>query len=519
MRHLALTRVALLATPLAMLCMSSPARGEEPHKVTEPYVLNEPAEVTDVVDAFDDNDKFDLHLTLGFEQTWRNGHVLRESNSGRDQFSSGGYVAGNQDVGKFSEQTSRLNTKAEIGLYKDIALIVRMPVILSDDRKLSDLGGSQANQQLAAQGAPGEQLFSIPFQSPTRSGIEYLAVGLDFSPLNQHRDSTKPTWMFGFEGRFSVSEPMHACNGGGGLNLPGSQVKCAYPSDINRNGVSGENSVAANGGTVALEGSNFSGARGPGVSRGTTGLQIHTYVSKRIRYIEPYGGFEALFEFQNSSSDYGVSDLQGSLVNHPPFQGSIIGGVAVFPWEVRDAFQRIELDFRLKGTYRSEGRDYSPLFDALGSSDAPSLRRPNFATFQANTDAATAGTFPSIVNTGSERVFMTGITDVQQYGIYTLSTQVTFQAGEFVKFNVGGAFTAEQGHIITFDQPCNPDFKQDPGSAGPCRSTSTTSSGTTFSATGIPNPNYRAVIDSPGRRFRYDDSTVWNAWINAIVMF
>ena len=199
-------------------------------------------------------------------------------------------------------------------------------------------------------------------------------------------------------------------------------------------------------------------------------------------------------------------------MNHPPFQGTIIGGLAVIPWEVRDQFQRIEVDVRAAGTYRSEGRDYSPLFDALGGSDAPSLRRPNFATFQENRGAG-ARDFPSVVNPNSQKVYVTGITDVQQHGIYTLSTAVTFQAGEYIKFNVGAAYTAEQGHIITFDQPCNPDFRNDVGAAGPCQS------GVRGNATGIPNPNYRAVIDAPGRRFRLDDSTIWDAWVNAIVMF
>jgi hypothetical protein len=347
-----------------------------------------------------------------------------------------------------------------------------------------------------------------------------LAVGLDFGPFNQHRDYTKPTWVIGFEGRFSVSEPMHACNKNvGNVNLsPGAlspasqQVQCASISDINRNGFAAEDRYLDRASGLQLEGSNFQGGRDPGVSRGTTGLQVHTYMSKRVKYIEPYGGFEALFEFQNESSDYGISDLQGSLVNHPPFQGSLIGGLAVFPWEVRDSFQRIEIDFRFRGTYRSEGRDYSPLFDALGSSDAPSLRRPNFASFQQGPNADN----PSVVNPGSQKVYMTGITDVQQHGIYTFSTQFTFQAGEYVKFNIGGAFTAMQGHLITFDQPCNPDFKNELGSAGPCRSGSRS---TGFEATGIPNPNYRAAINAPGRRFRFDDGTAWDAWVNAVVMF
>jgi len=510
MTHLALARALLPASALvALVGMVRVARADEPRKVTEPSVLNESAEVTSVVDAFDGEDKFDLHLSLGFQETWRSGNILRETTSNLAQFSSGGYTAGTMNVAKYTETTSRLNTRADIGLYKDVALVFRMPVILSNDRKLEGIGGAGA-PSLLAQGAPGEQLFSIPMQSPTRSGIEYLAIGLDVSPMNQTRDPSKPTWTLGLEGRFSVSEPMHACAGTRGLNVPGGQQGCAYPSDINRNGVSGEGKASTTSGNIDLEGTNFSGHRQPGVSRGTTGLEAHTYASKRVKYIEPYMGFVALFEFQNASSDFGTTDLQGALVNHPPFQGTIIGGIAVFPWEVRDQFQRIEVDVRAAGTYRSEGRDYSPLFDALGGSDAPSLRTPNFASFQAGSATGT-----SVVNPNSQKVYTTGITDVQQYGIYTLSAAFTFQAGEYIKFNVGAAYTAEQGHILTFDQPCNPDFHSDLGAAGPCRGSS--GSGTT--ATGIPNPNYRAVIDSPGRRFRIDDSTIWDAWVNAIVMF
>lgn len=520
MRQLASARVALsLATLSALTGTAGFARAEEPRKVSEPSVLRESAEITSVVDAFDDEDKFDLHLSLGFQQSWRGGQINRETNSDLSQFSSGGYVAGNMAVAKYTESTSRLNTRADIGLYKDIALIVRLPVILSNDRKLEGVNGSDKRQSIVAAGAPGEQLFGLPFESNTRSGIEYLAVGLDVSPMNQWRDRTKPTWTLGLEGRFSVSEPMHACSKVAGPNLGGTQQGCAYPSDINRDGIGGQVVDRSGSTPVQLDGTNFSGHREAGVSRGTTALEAHTFMSKRIKYIEPYGGFIALFEFQNANSDYGGTDLQGSLVNHPPFQGTLIAGLAVIPWEVRDQFQKVELDFRAKGSYRSEGRDYSPLFDALGSSDAPSLRRPNFAAFQQNLDGATRGQFPSVVNPSSQAVYMTGITDVQQHGIYTLSTSFTFQAGEYVKFNVGGGYTAEQGHVITFDQPCNPDFKNDVGAAGPCRSTSTSASTSTFSATGIPNPNYRAVINAPGRRFRADGMTIWDAWVNAIVMF
>jgi hypothetical protein len=521
MKLLGLPRLALCTAPAAVVLTAAVAGAEEPRKVTEPFVMREAASVVSVADAFDDDDPFDLHLTLGFQQTWKRANILRETHSTASQFSSGGYTAGNMNVAEYREATSRLNTRADIGLYRDIALFFRLPIILSNDRKLDDLDGSAQRQALTLQGAPGEQLFTLPFESPTRSGLEYLAVGLDFGIFNQARDLTKPTWIFGFEGRFNVSEPMRACrqnlngvNRSADLNISPNnrQVECAHPADVNRNGRFDSGLVDGSGSQpVPLEGQRVA-PRGPGVSRGTTALQVHTYLSRRVKYVEPYGGFEALFEFQNESSDYGATSLQGALVNHPPFRGSMIGGIAVIPWEVRDKYQRFEIDFRARGTYVSEGRDYSPLFDALGSSDAPSLRRPNFASFQRGPSAE----FPSVVNPNSQRVYVTGITDVQQHGVYQLSTQLIFQAGEYVKFNLGGGYTMEQGHVLTYDQPCNPDFTGDVTRSGPCRAAT---GPTTFTATGIPNPNYRPSINAPGRRFRIDDSTAFDVWLSATVMF
>jgi len=39
------------------------------------------------------------------------------------------------------------------------------------------------------------------------------------------------------------------------------------------------------------------------------------------------------------------------------------------------------------------------------------------------------------------------------------------------------------------------------------------------SATGIPNPNHRPVIDLPGRRFSADDTTLVDLWLSGVVMF
>lgn len=458
-----------------------------------------------MVDALDDDDPFDVHLSLGFQSSWKSAKILRETSIVQPGLSTGLFTSDHLNVARFKETTSRLNIRADLGLYRDLGLVLRMPVVLANERELTSLDGSGSQQSLALEGAPGEQLFSLPFKSPKRSGIEYLAIGLQTAIFNQAREFSEPTWVVGIEGRFNVSEPMHACNSNPQrLNTNGAplQEDCAYPSDQTRDGI-GEQPLGAD--TNLLEG-RFAGGRDPGVGRGVTGLSIHSFFSKRIKVLEPYGGFRALVEFQNSSSDYGAVDVESSLLNHPPLRGTLLVGVNVFPWEIRGQYQRITLDFRLAGTYVSEGRDYSELFDALGSSDARSMRSANFAGYQAGEGGG------SVVNPDSRRISFTGLTDVQQHGQFALSSSFTWQAGEYVKFTAGGAFTLTQGHLITFDQACNPDFKHDLDRAGPCR----TAAG---GASGIPNPNFRKTINDPGRRFKVDDSGQFDAWLNASVMF
>jgi hypothetical protein len=486
--------------------LSGAARADEPVKVGEPRVMSEPGEITDVVDAFDGDDVFDLHLTLGYQYTTRGAHIRRESainTAANPGLSTGDFTSSNMNVATYDETTSRLNTRADIGLYHDIALYLRMPIILSNDRKLTDLNGSSGVQNITAMGGPTDSgpLFNIPFNSPQRSGIEYLAVGFDFAFMNQFRDRTKPTWMAGFEARFGVGEPMHACNAD-------AKLQCANPSDVNRSGTAGD--------APGIDEGNFSNTPRPaGVSRGTTGLELHSFISRRIKYIEPYAGFRTLFEFPHDNSDFGATDLKGSLVNHPPLQGWVYAGLEVIPWEVREQFQRVTFDARVGASYRSEGRDYSELFDALGSSTAASIRRPTFASYKADPTNPSQ----SVVDQNSQRVYFTGITDVSAYMGWQASVSATWQAGEYIKFTAGGSFTREQGHIITSDQPCNPDFSNDAGASGPCRNEKVTGTTKTVTPSGIPNPNYRPTIDAVGRRFVTDDSNQWDAWVMGIVMF
>src|SRR5262245_7362328 len=107
---------------IVVLGFSQNARADDPVKAGEPHILAEPGEVTDVVDAFDGDDLFDLHLTIGYQYTTKGAHVRRETYIGQPAsilLSAGGYTASNMNVASYSESTSRLNTRLDVGLYHD----------------------------------------------------------------------------------------------------------------------------------------------------------------------------------------------------------------------------------------------------------------------------------------------------------------------------------------------------------------------------------------------------------------
>jgi hypothetical protein len=457
---------------------SQRARADEPIAASEPRLLDETAEVTTVVDAFDRNDPFDLHISAGFVQKWKRADIHRETELNQPGLSTGGFVANTENVARYMQDMSILDLRADVGIFRDLALIFRLPIILSNSQSLGDLDGSSKNPQ-RLQDPTGAPLFTVPFQSPTRSGIDYFAVGLDWAVLNQQRDWTKPTWVIGVEGRFGIGEPLHACNATSGTNV------CPLPSDH----------------TVTN--------RSPGVSRAMYSVDAKTVISKRFGYVEPYTGIEALFEFPRSDSDFGTAvnptDIKGALVSTPPIIGTFTLGMEIIPWERREAFQRLVLDLRVQGIYNSPGRDYTELFDALGSSNAPTLTQPNAGAY-------TAGAGGSVRDTTVPPVYFTGITDQSAYGAFNAQASVTWQAGEYVKFAVGGGVRLNESHVVTAADPCNPNVTATPDTSGPCRSTS-------GQVTGIPDPNFRAIIDTPGRRFSVDNTVIGNFNVSATVMF
>jgi hypothetical protein len=165
-------------------------------------------------------------------------------------------------------------------------------------------------------------------------------------------------------------------------------------------------------------------------------------------------------------------------------------GAAIIPWEDRVRWQRLEIDVRGAAAFNSAGLDYSPLFDALGTSKNPYLSLAN-----------------TVVG-GDGNVRFTGITNVEAYARLGLDTAVVVRAARYVRFVLGGGFAYLTSHRITGAPACDTSVTPSPVDArvGDCDS-------------GIVNPVYRPAIDAPGKRFQLDGAVALHFQLSASAMF
>lgn len=423
-------------------------------------LMQEPTSYTDVIDAFDDDDPFDLNVRVGyrFERSWgtiQRETILEPSGDGSSTFRPAA-------VAEFEHDRNILDLQLDVGLYEDLALFVKLPVILSDDRRLDHADkGSEAEHDALLQGVDGQPLFDLPFRSPTRSGLDQVSVGLAWAIMNQFRDPHLPTWLVSVEGLFNAGEEMHACNDAERYDANETYPAEGEPDD--------KYETRCNGGDS------------PGVSRGMMGLRAETRASRRFRVAEPYMGLMAEVEWPRRAGTLfePAGDIAGFMNTMPPIEGEITFGVAFVPWERKDGFQRMTVDLRGSARYISEGRDYTPLFDALGTSPSPYLRQPNREAIPPADD--------------NRSVHYYGLADVQAHGRYGGRLLINIRAARYVEFLVGAGLFYTTPHLITFTDACNPNVNPtDPvgeGRTGQCSS-------------GIINPHHRPDIDLPGNRFQ-----------------
>ena len=123
-------KVLIAAGVGSVLAYASHARADEPVAASEPRLMSETAEVTSVVDAFDKDDPFDLHLLLGFSQQWKNANIRRETALFQPGLTTGGFVARTENIAKYNQSLSMLNVGADIGIFRDFALVTHVDDVI-----------------------------------------------------------------------------------------------------------------------------------------------------------------------------------------------------------------------------------------------------------------------------------------------------------------------------------------------------------------------------------------------------
>jgi hypothetical protein len=437
-------------------------------------------EFTDVIDSFDYEvgDPFDLNLSIGYVMKHKSGVIARENTTGDKEPHDWDYYP-YQKMFNYKQVQHILDIGLEVGLFRDISLRFGLPLILNDARMLTAHKAWKSGRDAYSWDALPDDSGQLPlfgafgpnnnsFKSPKRSGIDYFSVGLWVNPLDQSREPTFPNWTFFLEGRFGVGNPLRA--------------SCA----------SGQRVPDGAGGTVECDDAPIDKVDIGGVGRGVHEVRFGTRLSRRIGMFDPFFGIDADVGIPREDSDFvDPENKEGQINTMPPITGTLDFGMEIVPWEVPDKHRRVAVGLGAGATFYSEGRDYTPLYDALG----------------------TSGYFlvPERVDFGGEwrdvsELEWTGMTDIENYTVIFGRWFVVVEPAKYIKFRIGGELAHETQHFITKTDMCSIDLMG-------------------IVTEGIPescesyNLAYRPELDSPGSRFRAESTLIGRFFVDLTAMF
>ncbi|MDX9724477.1 MAG: hypothetical protein RBU37_27265, partial [Myxococcota bacterium] len=325
------------------------------------------ADITDVIDAFDADiidgklieDPFDFRLTPSFHTVYEQAKITREANctqSGRCP--AGDEIIFNKEM-RYKYVRNQMDIRADIPVYKDLAFHIVLPVVFHesrswkfaknggaacefetnpDDPKCVDGRNSTLDPDVPTDVAP-YNYFNIEddySDGPSRSGLSDLRFGITWAPFNDQR--------------YVIDEKPWGRNHGRASLLLGFEYTAPTAA------------IATN---------------QPGntdVGRGLHELALRIAASRRYKYVDPYMQLQVGLPLPASDTlfkDYGSGQARVA----PGPWGEFTVGLEIIPWEsiTPDFQQFFKIDFQGFFKYTGEGRDYGPLFDAIGSSECQGI--------------------------------------------------------------------------------------------------------------------------------------------------
>ena len=352
------------------------------------------AEVTRVVTALDQDDTFDFNLTAAWFHDSHTAAINREAAS-----SSG--IQLNPDL-KYAQTTDLLDLRTDFGILWDVGLHVDLPIVLAESNNLTvDPAAPGGTTTFVRDGIyPAYNgTSSTVFQSPTRSGLQYLGLGIQWAVFNQKRDDTKPTWTLGFDADLDIFKDM--------------RFDPAAP-DANT-----------------------------GVGLGYHQLIWSTWVSKRFRYFDPYFGASYMLPIRTNGSIY--QDQGGGQTSVNPQQfATVIIGVEQIAWENPSGDQRVTVELQAHAAEHFAGRGTSELWEPLSGHPGCTLMGGTVTeTCRTSLDVTT-----DAMGTQHASPYA-GVTDIDAYGSFGGEAGLNIQVGKYIRFRGLFGMTFDAAHFIT----------------------------------------------------------------------
>lgn len=387
------------------------------------------SDITDLASAADEDNPFDFRLRVRYDHLWKSAQIKREV-EGLNLMGPQDRILNFKDL-VYGKQTDVLNLRAEIGLFHDLQVHVELPVVLNMtetwdyDQSAADgcrfgndsnpncvnamnsttirdgilpLGGFDAQRSGATIG--GNRVFNAPVRGASGGGsagdsFDTFNVGLDWAPVNQRRDDTKPTWTLGIEGQFSIGNVM--------------KFDRLRPADNHA------------------------------VSEGVHRIIARTAISKRFRYFDPYIGFWYMYPIARDDSlfkDYGPAQK----TKNPQMQGGTVFGVEMIAYEKPQDFYKFGIDLTGRIEAHFNGKGYSEMWEVLASSPALACD-PAY-------NLACGSSAPKNAYMGQP---YTGITAIENYASLFAEIALLGQIGKHAHFRLGFQYAHDGSHVITDD--------------------------------------------------------------------
>ena len=424
------------------------------------------AQITDVQSSFDHDDPFDIRLTINYEFHSESSKILREAID---------YNAGKIDLAnklEYERSQHIMHFNLAIGLFRDLELVVDLPYVISDQGNLnlhsdiptggygfiSDIDPDAASYGATAASLQQGQLFDVPFNGRKRSGLGDIGLGLRWAPWHYNRDQQYPSWIIGLMFRIPTATVREAGN--------------------------------------------------DAVGTGLFQVELNTAISRRVTwFFEPYFDLHGNISVSTDKSLFDNLNERTQTLQKPGNSMGLKIGTEFIPWEVPELERHFTIDLGFGLDYVFEGREYSELFEALGSSPCIGVcdktvytgtkvgmeQDPNKGPDAAK-QAVEDGTLPR----------SDGITDVEHYGIYSAWLGLHYQPLKYFAVGTSFQFAYVQPHFITFadagkNDPLDPNQAVD---------------GYNLLGDNEYNPKYVEEWDEIGSRFKTTQKWTWTLMFN-----